>query len=115
MSSESDDRATAVALWPELAAKREAIAELCRALGVRRLAVFGSATTGEFDPSRSDVDFLVAFDPARRARRFEDFFGLKEGLEALLDRPVDLVTPDALTNPYFAESVARTEAELYAA
>ncbi len=38
---------------------REAIAELCRQFGVRRLAVFGSAAKGTFDPATSDVDFLV--------------------------------------------------------
>jgi predicted nucleotidyltransferase len=29
---------------------------LCRRYGVRRLELFGSATTGAFDPQRSDVD-----------------------------------------------------------
>jgi predicted nucleotidyltransferase len=41
--------------------KREQIAQLCRQYHVRRLAVFGSAFSGEFDPQRSDVDFLVEF------------------------------------------------------
>ena len=37
---------------------------------------------------------------------FGSYFGLKEDLETLFSRPVDLVMPDALENPYFAESVA---------
>lgn len=117
-ASDGDDGAStgdSAQLWPGLAANRAAIAELCRALCIRRLAAFGSAVTGGFDEAWSDVDLLVEFDPQRRHRRYEDYFELKEGLEALLGRPVDLVTPEALANPYFATSVASTEAELYAA
>jgi uncharacterized protein len=39
------------------------IAELCRRFGVRRLDLFGSTATGRFDPARSDLDFLVEFEP----------------------------------------------------
>lgn len=115
MTSESQNGSASPALWPPLSTNRSAIEELCRAHHVRRLAVFGSATTSCFDPNRSDVDLLVEFDPDRRSRRFEDYFGLKEGLEALLGRPVELVTPEALANPFFAASVTNTEAELYVA
>lgn len=95
--------------------QRDAIGELCRHHGVGRLAVFGSAATDEFDPERSDVDFLVEFDPAGSVGRFDAYFGLKEELEGLLGHPVDLVAPAALENPYFAASVADTRQELYAA
>ena len=39
----------------------EAIRALCREYGVARLEVFGSAATEEFDPDRSDVDFIVEY------------------------------------------------------
>lgn len=90
------------------------IAALCRRFGVRRLSVFGSAATEAFDPERSDVDFLVEFDPDA-ADRFDAYFGLKEELERLAGRPVDLVMPKSLDNPYFAASVARSRRDLYAA
>lgn len=99
----------------ELKDRRADVVELCRRYGVRRLAVFGSATTGEFDPARSDIDFLVELEPPVGTSRFDAFFGFKEALEALLDRPVDLVDPRALDNPYFAAMVERTRQELYAA
>jgi predicted nucleotidyltransferase len=99
----------------ELTDQREAIAQLCRRYGVARLAVFGSAATENFDPERSDIDFLVAFDPESVVSRFEAHFGLKEDLEALLGHPVDLVAPAALDNPYFARSVEQTRHELFAA
>jgi len=92
----------------------ERLAGLCRRFGVRRLVLFGSALTDRFDPASSDVDFLVEFGDDV-ADRFDAYFGLKEALEALLGRPVDLVAPSALRNPYFAASVLAEGQELYAA
>jgi predicted nucleotidyltransferase len=43
------------------------------------------------------------------------FFGLKEGLEELFGRPVDLVSAASIRNPFFRQSVERTKALLYAA
>ncbi len=103
-----------VAMSGQLVLDRDAIGELCRKHGVRRLVVFGSAVTDRFDESRSDVDFLVEFDNPVGGR-FDAYFGLKEELEALLGRPVDLVAPAALENPYFAASVTKSGRELYAA
>ena len=59
-------------MLPLIHARREEVAELCRRFHVRRLEVFGSAARGDFDPERSDVDFLVEFDPDRRANAFDD-------------------------------------------
>jgi len=92
----------------------EAVAELCRSFGVRRLSVFGSANTPGFDAATSDVDFIVEFDDDVQSA-FDAYFGLKEALERLVGRPVDLVMPKALENPYFAESVERSRRDLYAA
>jgi len=92
----------------------DAVAELCRIFGVRRLSIFGSATTPGFDVARSDVDFIVEFDDDVRSA-FEAYFGFKDALERLVGRPVDLVMPKALENPYFAESVERSRRDLYAA
>jgi hypothetical protein len=90
------------------------VADLCRRHGVRRLELFGSATTDAFDPQRSDLDFLVEFD-ANPADLFKRYFGLKESLEALYGRDVDLVMIGALHNPYFIESVNKTRQLVYAA
>ena len=47
---------------------RAAIGELCQRYGVRRAEVFGSGARGvDFDPQRSDIDFLVEFDTAEGA------------------------------------------------
>ncbi len=81
---------------------------------VRRLAVFGSALTEEFDASRSDIDVLVELDetlaPVERA---DAYFGLLADLETLFARPVDLVERTALRNPIIRESVEATEVVVY--
>ena len=71
--------------------KRDALAAICRRYGVTRLEVFGSAARGTgFDPKRSDADFLVTFEPGAR-NDLTTFTDLKDALEGLLGRPVDLV------------------------
>ncbi|HSI00510.1 MAG TPA: nucleotidyltransferase family protein [Reyranella sp.] len=60
--------------------------------GVRRLGVFGSVARGEADPG-SDVDVLVEFD---KVPDLYEFAALRDRLEAILGRPVDLTTPRAL-------------------
>ena len=90
------------------------IPDLCRRYGVARLELFGSAAGDAFDPQRSDLDFLVEFD-ADPARLFDRYFGLKESLEALYGRRVDLVTEASLRNRYFIEAVNQSRRLVYAA
>ena len=79
---------------------------LCRRFHVRRLELFGSAARDDFDPERSDFDFLVEFDRQHRdALSLRTYFRLKEGLEALFGRPVDLVELGAIRNPYLKRSI----------
>lgn len=78
---------------------------LCRKFHVRRLDVFGSATSSRFDPATSDLDFLVEFDDLSPTEYAESYFGLRAALESLFGRGVDLVTEAALVNPFFRERV----------
>lgn len=78
----------------------EALSALCRRFKVRRLDLFGSAATGRFDPGRSDLDILVAFDDLPPGAYADAYFGLHAALEDLLGRPVDLLTEPALKNPH---------------
>ncbi|MEE9614376.1 MAG: nucleotidyltransferase family protein [Thermodesulfobacteriota bacterium] len=70
-----------------IAENREAI----RALGVKRLGLFGSCARGE-ETRASDLDFLVEFE----TKSFDAYMGLKELLEGLFDCGVDLVLEDAV-------------------
>lgn len=75
---------------PAIQSNRAEIAQICRRLGVRRLDVFGSAARAhDFNPARSDADFLVEFNSA--ADGLAAFLDLGDALKALLEQPVDLV------------------------
>ena len=52
-----------------------ALPALCRRFGVRRLDLFGSAATGRFDPTRSDLDFLVVFEEIPPTAYADAYFG----------------------------------------
>lgn len=80
--------------------------EQIQALGVRRIALFGSVVRGEARPD-SDVDLLVQFDPERKTLR--SFMALSFLLEELLGRRVELVTTEALS-PFIGPYILR-EAE----
>ncbi len=84
---------------------------------VKWLDLFGSVASGEYDPERSDLDFLVEFQPEALALEVYSgtYFGLYEDLERLFGRPVDLVEDPAIKNPYFRESVDRTRIRVYEA
>jgi uncharacterized protein len=84
----------------------DALSGVCRRFHVRRLDLFGSAATGVgFDPARRDLDILVTFEDLRPGDYADAYFGLREALEALSGRPVDLVTEAALENPYLRRRV----------
>lgn len=95
--------------------QRDEIRLLCEKHKVTQLAVFGSAATGKFHAA-SDLDFLVDFEETLSAREMATaFFGLKEDLEAMFSRSVDLITASSLTNPYFRSAVMEERQPLYAA
>ena len=97
--------------------KRDQIAEHCRRLNVRRLDVFGSAARGDdFDPERSDVDFLVDFGEFHENDEpdiADCYFDLERSLESLFDRKVDLVVARHFKNPYFRASVEESRKPVY--
>ena len=94
---------------------RPQIDEICRRFHVRRLELFGSAATEGFDPLRSDVDFLVDFEPLVQGQHADAYFGLRAALESLFARPIDLVMTRAIRNRYFLEAIEPTRTLLYAA
>ncbi|MEO6062674.1 MAG: nucleotidyltransferase domain-containing protein [Thermoflexales bacterium] len=79
------------------------------------MEVFGSALTGLFLPASSDIDFLVRFEALPVRDYAENFFSLKDGLEALFGRTVDLVESEPLRNPYFIEQIRSSRSPLYGA
>jgi predicted nucleotidyltransferase len=95
--------------------RRKEIKAMCRRLAVRRLDLFGSAIGEAFDVTRSDIDFVVEFVNHNQPGILDRYLELAEGLEALLQHPVDLVTTEAIRNPYFRKAVESTRETVYAA
>jgi len=73
--------------------------EKLKALGVRKLGVFGSAARGE-NKATSDLDFIVELEH----ETFKAYMDLKAFLEDLFEAEVDLVLPDAI-KPRLRESI----------
>ena len=91
----------------------EDIAALCRHYGVRRLDLFGSAATGTFDPDTSDLDFVATFADTRSPDYADRYLDFADALEALFDRPVDLLTENMIGGPYFRQTVEATRQPVY--
>ena len=100
---------------PLITQHRTELADLCRRFHVARLDVFGSAATDEFDPRRSDLDFLVEFGRVPPDQRFSTFFEFQRALAELFGRPVDLVEAGAPRNPYFLRRLDQSRRSVYAA
>jgi len=89
-----------------------AIKELCDKHKVEELYIFGSFLTNEFNES-SDVDLLIQFGKIDLNDYFDNYMDLKEELEALLNRPIDLVENHAIKNPIFRRIVDREKKLVY--
>ena len=74
-----------------------------RALGVRRVGLFGSFIRGE-QTATSDVDVLVEFEPGQKT--FDHFIQLSFLLEDVFQRRVEVVTPDSLS-PYLGRHILK--------
>ena len=96
----------------EFESRHAEIATICADLGVRRLELFGSGTRSA---SPRDLDFLVDLGERPPGEYAAVYFELRERLEKLFARPVDLVTPPGLDNPYFRQRVEQEKTLLYAA
>jgi predicted nucleotidyltransferase len=100
---------------PDVVRHRTELEQVCRAFHVRRLELFGSAATGHDRPGESDLDFLVEFEPLSPGAYANVYFGLLEALEALFERPIDLIAPESITNPYFRQAVDESKVLVFAA
>lgn len=88
------------------------IERVCKCLPVKRLGLFGSVLGDNFDKD-SDVDVLVIFDADENVDLFDKYFELKEQLEEIFERKVDLVVDRKFKNPVFRETVEKTRTIIY--
>ena len=87
--------------------------KLCSKLGVEKLELFGSGAREEFDPAKSDLDFIVSFFRDHRMGLADRYLELAEGLESLFSRKVDLLTVGAIKNPILRRNIERSKRLVY--
>lgn len=92
---------------------KQQLEDVCRRWKVAELSLFGSVLRDDFGPD-SDIDVLVRFQPDSDWSLL-DFARMKLELEALLGRPVDLVEPQALRNPFRRHTILSSKETVYAA
>tara|TARA_R110002012_G_scaffold286864_2_gene478711 strand:- start:33819 stop:34118 length:300 start_codon:yes stop_codon:yes gene_type:complete len=90
----------------------EKIIQLCVSHKVDKLYVFGSIASDSFN-SKSDVDLLVSFQKIDLFNYFDNYQALKNKLEKLLKRKVDLVEEQTLKNPVLIRSIDRHKQHIY--
>ena len=91
----------------------EAIASFCQRWKITEFALFGSILRDDFRQD-SDVDVLVSFAPDAKWSLW-DIIAIKEELETLFGREVDLVEKVALKNPFRRYEILSTKQVIYAA
>ena len=89
-----------------------AITNLCKAHHVKTLYAFGSVFTEAFKPE-SDIDLLVDFAQMAPEKYANNYFDLKFALQDVLERPVDLLEEQAISNPYFRQTIDKQKQLVY--
>ncbi len=88
------------------------IEEFCHRWRIRRMSLFGSVLRPDFSPS-SDIDVLVALREDAGLSLW-DWVTMKDELETLLSRKVDLVEESGLRNPFRRHAIMNTRKVVYA-
>ncbi len=88
------------------------IKQICDSLPVKRLGLFGSVLNKKFT-SKSDIDVLVLFDEKQEMDLFNNYFELKEKLEEVFHRQIDLVIDKDFENPFFKKSIEQSREIIY--
>jgi|ERR671933_2077200 predicted nucleotidyltransferase len=101
------------AISPKVEVSENAIASFCERWKITEFALFGSILRDDFRPD-SDVDVLVSFAPDDKWSLW-DIIAMKEELETLFEREVDLVEKVALKNPFRLYEILSTKQVIYAA
>ena len=90
----------------------EKIKKICLELHLKRLDLFGSATTEQFGPD-SDLDIIVEFKRNEINNLFDNYFALKEQLQNIFHRPIDIIMDGSVKNPYLKASISQTRKNIY--
>ena len=98
---------------PQVAIDPDRLRDLCRRWKVTELSLFGSVLREDFR-NDSDVDVLIGFAPDAPWSLW-DLSALRDELESMLGRRVDLLEKKGLRNPFLRHAVLTSRQILYAA
>lgn len=90
------------------------IREICASNKVRTLFAFGSVTNDRFK-SDSDIDMVVDIAETDPLAYSDSYFNLKDQLEAIFNRNVDLLEQKAIKNPILKKEIEQTKILIYGA
>lgn len=90
----------------------EQIKQLCKELRVKNFAVIGSVLTDNFS-SDSDIDFVVDFDENDPIKYTDLYFQLKDKLERILMRQIDLIEERGIKNSFFRKEIDESKVVIY--
>ena len=91
----------------------QSLVEICKRHHVSKLFVFGSAISGKFDATHSDIDLVVELLPMPPEEKGEHLLELWDELEALLQRKVDLLTDQPIKNPFLRKDIEQSKRLIY--
>jgi len=91
---------------------REDLKRLCIMYNVEKMYLFGSVLNANFN-KESDIDLLVKFKSIELSKYFDNYMDLKENLEKLFGREVDLVEEQTLRNPILINSINKSKELIY--
>ena len=91
---------------------KQQISDLCIQHKVLRLYLFGSFAKNKATKN-SDIDFLVTFNDVDLYEYFDNYLRLKEELEKLYNRKVDLVEEQTVKNPFLVENINQSKILIY--
>ena len=74
--------------------------------------LFGSILTDKFNDT-SDIDMLIQFSQVELLEYFDNYMDLKENLEKIFNRRVDLLENQAIRNPIFRQVLDREKRLFY--
>ncbi len=85
---------------------------LCLRYKVSKLFVFGSVLKSSFT-AESDIDLIVDFNQIDINEYADNYFDLKDQLESLFQRPVDLLEEKGIRNPFLRAEIGAQKQLVY--
>lgn len=89
----------------------EALPEFCQRWKISEFSIFGSALRDDFGPE-SDVDVLIDFEEGV-LHGIDEWIAMRDELEAMFGRKVDLVSRSSLRNPFRREAILKSRKVVY--